>query len=162
VGERVKALLTALSFHKSKATLEPGPFVIAIVHDAQVPKKVVSAAKAAFNENRKTKVGSKSIAALDVRFRDKDSFRKALLKAGADAVYITPGSRSVTRQILNVTRSLKILSIAAVADFVHGLGASLGVEARAGRPKLLINLSGCKNEGIEFDPRLVRLASVFF
>jgi len=162
LSERVKTLLTAISFHKSKGMREPGPFVIALVSDPNAPRELVEQAHAAFDRHKKIKVGRKPIKVIELVYEDGPKFKAALLKASVDAVYISADSRRVTRQVLNVTREIKILSITAVADYVHRLGASVGVESRAGKAKLLINLSSCKNEGVEFDARLLRLASVYF
>jgi len=162
LDERVKTLLTAISYHKSKGMREPGPFVIALVSDPQAHKEVIERAHQAFSHHKNLKIGRKPFKLVHLPYEDAKSFRAALQKDSVDAVYIAAESRRITRQVLNITREVKILSITAVADYVHRLGASLGVEARAGKPKLLINLSSCKNEGVEFDARLLRLASVYF
>jgi len=162
LSERVKTLIAAVSYQKSKGMREPGPFVIALVSDPRAPRELIEKAHQAFLEHKNMKVGNKPIKLIVLNYDDEKKFKATLIKEGVDAVFITAGSRRITRQILNVTREIKVLSITAVADYVHRLGASLGVEARAGKPKLLINLSSCKNEGVEFDSRLLRLASVYF
>lgn len=158
----VQTLLKAISYHNSKGMQEPGPFVIALVSDPNAHKEVVEKAHQAFANHADMKIGRKPFRLIHLAYEDAKSFRADLSKHSADAVYITAESRRVTRQVLNITREVKILSITAVADYVHRLGASLGVEVRAGKPKLLINLSSCKNEGVEFDSRLLRLAAVYF
>jgi hypothetical protein len=162
ISDAVQFMLKAVALHRSKATDQPGAFVVAIVHAPEVSGDLVRDVRAAFQSNQAITIRGKALETIEITFSDPVRLKKELLKAKAAAVYITADSRSITRAVLNVTRDIKILSITAEPDYVHWLGASLGVESRAGKPKLLINLSGCKNEGIEFDARLLQLASVYF
>jgi hypothetical protein len=162
LATKIKTLLTAMGYHKSKAMSAPGPFVIAIIPDADTPADEIREIKAAFAENHKVKIGKKSVEVIEVVYRSPQDLEAQLGQRGVGAVYLPAGTRKVVRQVLNVSRNLKLLSITSVSDYVHWMGASLGVEQKGKIAKLMINLSGCKNEGVDFDPRVLRLATVFF
>ena len=108
------------------------------------------------------KVGGKEIQFETTVFQSKNQLSKEIAKKNASAVYITRGNESNIRAILGVTKLAKVMSIAGDYGYVHWHGASLGVERVGGKNKILVSLTGCKNEGVVFDARLLRMASVFF
>ncbi|HOX42808.1 MAG TPA: YfiR/HmsC family protein [Myxococcota bacterium] len=162
LSSKVKALLTAVGYHRSKAMSSKKNIVIAICYDDDTPPEVVAQARAAFEEHKRVKIGGRSFTTIDLVYKDSKSFDAELRAQGVGAVFLCEGTRKSVRQMLNVTMVVKVLSFTTDADYVHWLGVSLGVEREGKEPKLMVNLSGCKNEEVEFDSRLLRLATVFF
>jgi len=162
VDAKVKALLTAMGYHRSRAMENKRQLVIAICRDADTPAEVAAEARAAFEHHRALKIGGRSFSVVEFIYRDSKEFEERLRAEGVGAVFLCEGTRKSVRQMLNVTMVVKVLSFTTDADYVHWLGVSLGVEREGQEPKLMVNLSGCRNEGVEFDSRLLRLATVFF
>ncbi len=159
---QTKAMLNSMSYHKSPSVNKAEKIVIALLYDESIPAQKVAAIKAGFEKNKDTKIGKKTFSVIEISFATVDELKKKLSAAKANAVYIVSGSEGAARKAVSATRNLKMLSMAGDPDHVHWLGVCLGVESKLDKLKILINLSGCKIEGVHFDPRLLRIASVSF
>lgn len=71
-------------------------------------------------------------------------------------IYI--GSESVLSQLQTYTKANKILSITGTPDFV-AKGVSLAVGISEGKPKIMLNLSASKDEGIDWNPAILKVAA---
>jgi hypothetical protein len=79
---------------------------------------------------------------------------------GALATYLTPGFAA---QVPGIARSLvgaPVLTLAAVESYVPQ-GAVLGVEVLSGKPRISVNLSQAKSQGLDFPSALLKLARVY-
>jgi hypothetical protein len=160
--ERVEALLKAVGYHRSRFTRGSQPLVIGIAHAADTPPEAVARAREAFAAHQKLKLGGKAFTVVELTYKDPQDLKARLSEAGVGAVFLPAESRHIVRQVLNVTRAVKMLSFTSEPDYVHWMGVGLGVERSAQGLKPMVNLSGCQNEGVEFDSRLLRVAKVFF
>ncbi|RLB56258.1 MAG: hypothetical protein DRI34_09390 [Deltaproteobacteria bacterium] len=159
---QVKILLNSISYHQSPRIKNAAKIVIAVVHEESASSEQAAIIKAAFEKNGSTKIGKKPFSVVDISFTGITDLKKKLTAQGANVVYVVAGSEATARKSVSATRALKMLSVAGEPNYVHWLGVCLGVEATAGRRKILINLSGCKLEDVRFDPRLLRIATVSF
>ncbi|HUU01164.1 MAG TPA: hypothetical protein VM425_06995 [Myxococcota bacterium] len=161
---QAKELLDAMSASKSLsgAPKSQGPFVIAVVHDRNVPTSVLAAIKKAFDQNKTVKVRGREFSTPIVAFRDAAELKDRLTKLHAEAVFIPAGSNHSVRIVLSVTRRLKILSSTNVADYVHWRGVTLGLDASGEIIKAMINLASCRDEKVEFGKKIMDGAIVFF
>ncbi len=87
-------------------------------------------------------------------------FSDHLLKSGAVAVYVCEGLGGKLATISRHTRARKALTFTNQRDFVRRrLG--VGIVAKKGRAKLLVNLPASRAEGAKLSSALLRLARVF-
>jgi hypothetical protein len=75
-----------------------------------------------------------------------------------EVVYV--GSASMTDRVVEYTRANGIMSITGRPEEVKK-GVTLGVGVLKGKPKILLNLPSSKAEGIDWNPALLKIASVF-
>ena len=69
------------------------------------------------------------------------------------------GDSSKTHEVISYTRANKILSITGLPDQVNN-GITLGVGVLGGKPKIMLNISSSKEEGVDWNPALLKIASV--
>lgn len=162
VAEQIPVLLYALKYHKMEQTRTGDTFLVLIVYPPDFASEKLAEVKTAFEALAGKKVKGRAIQFKPVMYQSKQQLRQDIARKKASAVYITQSNKSNIRAILSVTKSAKVMSIAGSYGYVHWHGASLGVERVGGKNKILVSLMGCKNEGVEFDARLLRMASVFF
>ena len=137
-------------------------FVIAVVHDSSVSDETVEAVKAAFAKHKGKQVGGKEVSTVVIPFEGREDLTKKLRLTRARGVFITENNEKIVREVLGATRTLKIISMSNVPDYVHWLGVTLGVEAEGRKPKVMVNLASCQHEKIKFDEEVLANASVYF
>jgi hypothetical protein len=71
-------------------------------------------------------------------------------------IYI--GSESSLAQILAYTKGNKILSITGIPDLVSK-NVTLAVGTSEGKPKIMLNLSSSKDEGVDWNPAILKVAA---
>ena len=140
-------------------------FVIAIVHDSSVADETVEAVKTAFGKLKGKQIGGKNISTVVIPFEGREDLTKKLRLTRARGVFITENNEKIVREVLGATRSLKIISMSNVPDYVHWLGVTLGVEAEGRKPKIMIAKqipAFVEHEKIKFDEETLANASVYF
>jgi hypothetical protein len=114
-------------------------------------------AKEAFTAAGKVKGLPLRIAPVDL---DSGARLEAVVAAGrADIVYVCPLRSVSADSITAATRAAKALSLTGVPSLVEK-GISLGVDLKAGKPEIILNLAGAQAEGADFGSDLVKVARV--
>lgn len=72
-------------------------------------------------------------------------------------IYI--GSESVLSQLQTYTSTNKVLSITGNPELV-AKGVSMSVGISDGKPKIMLNLSASKDEGIDWNPAILKVATI--
>lgn len=83
----------------------------------------------------------------------------ALRAAGVDILYVTPLRSAEIPQVAEVCAGLRIPTFTGVPAYV-GEGIALGVDRRAGKPVVLVNLPAARAAGTELSSQLLKLAEV--
>ncbi len=73
-------------------------------------------------------------------------------------IYI--GDSSMFDEIIKYTRSNNILSLTGIPSLVEK-GATLGVGVSGGKPKVLLNISSSKKEGISWNPVILKISKIY-
>ena len=147
LDSEIEALIKALAHLKSAPKNTKAAYVIAIVHNREVPIKLLSKTKKAFENNQDLKIQGRAVTVVLISFCDAAKLNDKLVKKKPAAVYIPAGNDKSIRVILSVTRRMQLLSTTNVPDFVHWKGVTLGVDSsKGGHPKIMVNLAGCQNE----------------
>jgi hypothetical protein len=73
---------------------------------------------------------------------------------GAKVIYVGSDPSSVT----GYSQSNNVLTITGIPELVNQ-GVTLGVKIEAGKPKILLNLSSTKAEGVNWNPAILKVAS---
>ena len=75
-------------------------------------------------------------------------------------VYLTPGFSGEIPAIRDAVGSLKLLTVASLADYVPA-GIVLGFDLVSGRPKLVVNLSQARRQHVDFRAEVLKLMRVY-
>ena len=67
------------------------------------------------------------------------------------------GKSANVGKALEYSRANKILSITGIVDYVNK-GVTLGVGVEGGKPKILLNLSSSSDEGLDWNPAIIKIA----
>ncbi|MCP4347762.1 MAG: YfiR family protein [Desulfobacterales bacterium] len=73
-------------------------------------------------------------------------------------IYI--GDTAIFDEIIKYTRSNNVLSLTGIPDLVKK-GATLGVGVSDGKPKVLLNISSSKKEGISWNPVILKISKIY-
>lgn len=76
---------------------------------------------------------------------------------GQHPTLIFVGSTADPEAVLSFTRSRKILSATNVPSFVEK-GVTVGVTVENNRPRVLLNLVGSEQEGLNWNPKILKIA----
>lgn len=95
------------------------------------------------------KIGNSTLTAINTGF--------SVPEEKPSVVYI--GDSDNIEDILNYTRSNKVLSITGIPDMISK-GVTLGVGVSGGKPKVLLNYESLKLEKVNMDPAIHRIAKV--
>jgi hypothetical protein len=86
-------------------------------------------------------------------------WERELKYAGVDVVFLAPLKDGSLEKVVTLCRRLKLTSISSLPEYPSG-GAAIGFEPSGDKPIIVINLTAAREEGADFDSRLLRLARV--
>jgi ABC-type Zn2+ transport system substrate-binding protein/surface adhesin len=101
-------------------------------------------------ENEKARVGQRKIVPVMVDIRK-------LKTAEVHVLYITPGTKTHLKKIVEHSREKKVLTISGVAEHLEQ-GVSIGILPKGDAYQIVLNLTGAEQEEAEFDAALHKLA----
>jgi len=90
---------------------------------------------------------------------EKTNLAEQAAKNGVNTFYVAPVRAIEMKTITAVSRARKILTFTGVAAYVEA-GLAVGIGARGDHPRLIVNLSAAKAEGVEFNAQLLNLAKI--
>jgi hypothetical protein len=90
---------------------------------------------------------------------DEENFQSEVAKWKIDLMLVCPLRGFSLSTIASVCRGNKILSFADISSYVD-YGLSVGIEMKAEKPQIIINIKSAKAEGAEFSSQLLKLARV--
>jgi hypothetical protein len=77
-----------------------------------------------------------------------------------DIVYISPGCKNNLNDIKKITLQKKIITITGVPEYVYDGFASISINLKNNKPKIMVNIQNTKDEGSNFSANLLKLAEV--
>lgn len=83
----------------------------------------------------------------------------AVREERSHVVYLTPGLSSHVAGIAAALEGLRVLTVASVGAYV-ALGAVVGFELAAARPRIVVNLGRARAQDMAFNPQFLRLTRV--
>jgi len=99
------------------------------------------------------------VRAVAVAIDGESELAAALADTTIDLCYVTPLRAINVTAVAAATAARRIMTCTGVPEYVEE-GVAVGVDAKGGRPQILINLAAAKTEGIEFPSQLLRLATI--
>lgn len=151
-------LVKALTFDRNLRTRVGSELVIGVVYQSgfkasrQVKDEFLAAAKASPIRT----VDGTPIGVVPLELQDRASLVAEITKRQVDILYIAP-LRAV--DVGQLTGSQLPLSMTGVPEYVRS-GAAIGVDIKAGKPSILVNLPASRAAGADFSSQLLKLAQV--
>ena len=96
---------------------------------------------------------------VDIETEDGTGLEEAVRESRADILYVAPLRLVEPSAIAAITRELRVMTYTGVPEYVPE-GIAVGLGLRNSRPRILVNLPACAEEGVDFSSRLLQLAEV--
>lgn len=151
-----------LTFDRNLAVRSGNELVIGVVFQQGLRASRAAADEfiAASQESSVRSVAGVPITVRRIPLGDPGTLADALAREQVDVVYFAPLRAVDIASLLAATRPRRILSFSSAPEYV-GQGVAVGLDERAGRPHILINLPSARTEGADFGSTLLGLAEVF-
>jgi hypothetical protein len=96
---------------------------------------------------------------VDIETEDGAGLEEAIQKSRADILYVAPLRLVEPSAIAAITRDLRVMTYTGIPEYVNE-GIAVGIGLRNSRPRILVNLPACEEEGVDFSSRFLQLAEV--
>ncbi len=150
-------LLRALPYDRNLKQRAESGIHIAVVTKNDDPTSTEMAD--AFRKAGKDGVSGLTVEASVVAFESTAQLADAIDEGGINLLYIHPSIETALSSIQEVARSKKIPSVGGTKEIVEK-GASFGVYVVGNVPKLVVNISASRLEGLDFSAELLGISTV--
>jgi len=158
---QIPLLSRILAFDRNFQTHSEDEIVVAIVYQSQF--------RASNNANQEVLDAVKTrnwwwanglpMRCVSVNLSPGRNLREQLTASGADVIYVAPLRAVDIASITAVSRDLDVLTYTGVPEYVRG-GVGVGLDLKANRPLIVVNLDGTREEGSAFSSELLKLARI--
>ncbi|MDD5306139.1 MAG: YfiR/HmsC family protein [Deltaproteobacteria bacterium] len=162
VDQRMKILLRVLTYDRNFLTrADNGKLVVVVLFD---PADTASAAEksevvAALGALKKLTVNGLTMDVEPVSWSGPASLTDALRKRRTGAIYVCGGLQGVAADVARVARESRVATLSGARDLTEK-GLAVAVVLKNGKGQILVNLKTSKDEGMDLDAALLRLAEV--
>jgi hypothetical protein len=94
-----------------------------------------------------------------VDFSGREALERAIREGGLDTLYVCSGLDASLADIKAVTRARKVLTLGSQEAHLRN-GLSVGVFFVEGKNTILVNLEASREEGVQWSPEMLRLATI--
>jgi hypothetical protein len=137
-----------------------GPEIHMILVDLPGNPKSGHAAKQLTQALGHAQVAGKKVRVIRHHYTSPDELKRAIVSERAQVAILTPGFAAQLPRIAAGLVGIRVITMSTDADLVP-LGVVLGFELVSSRPKIAINLTRAKQQNLDFNSDLFRLAKVF-
>jgi hypothetical protein len=154
-------LTRILTFDRNFMTGLGPELIIALVHQPGFPESRDFAREfeAAWKGTGIRDFGGRPIRVVHVELQSITQLRRTLDTTRATVALIAPLRGVSVRETIEAVRGAGVRTVASVAGYVEE-GAAVGFAVRGGKPRIRINLAASRQEGSDFDAKLLTLAEV--
>jgi len=161
VDIQVPILLKVLSFDRRLTDTKRPDLVVGVLFQSGyhtsvgVKSSVMDAAARAGSDP----VAGRRLAVVAIDADEKGALETRLRASRAEVLYVTPIRALDLAAIVTVTRSLGILTVTGVPEFVRS-GLSVGLDLKRDRPAILVNLKAARASGADLAAPLLKMATL--
>ena len=162
VDLQAKLFLTALTYEKNMKEKAVGQFDIGILYFPWLPKSKKEALlfSKALESFKDKKISGLNFNVFLFTYNGAASIKEAIAHKHVEALFIAEGTERSLKEIIQLTRSEKILSWTNKTEYVASCGVTIGVGIKENKPKIYINLTSAKSEGADFSAKFLRIAEI--
>ena len=111
------------------------------------------------NENSDRTISKLPFYFRELRWHSADSLLIHIQSFKINIIYVCPGNENNVDAIRKLSTSKQVLTMTGMPGYVDkGLSVSIGIKNE--KPQIIINLEATKAEGVDFDPKLLRIAKI--
>jgi hypothetical protein len=152
VQVQVPLLLRILSFDRNLAQRRTGDLVVAVLYQSR------NRTSLAIAEEVSRLLGSvPGTEAVGIDLDKVTDLRAALAQSGGQVLYVSPLRGVEIGGIVRVSRVAGVTTVTGVPRYVDE-GIAIGLDLKAERPEIVVNLEGARAEGADFTAQLLKLA----
>lgn len=161
-GDQFTLALKILTFDRALGARvgEEAVFGILYLESDPVSLRIKSEMEKIFASKKDVRIGKISVRPVSLALDRSTRWENDLKNAGVEIAYLAPMRHSILVRIIQLCRNSKITTIGSLPDH-PSLGATVGFEPSGDRSAILINLKAAREEGADFNSRLLAMAKVF-
>lgn len=158
---QVPLLLKILTFNRTQQPKTGGEVVIGIVYQGKfrTSLNVKDEFMKEIGSPPSAKLYPYPMRCLPIDLGNAGDLIGTLGEVNVDILYVTPLRAVAMETITAVSRAKKIITMTGVPEYVES-GLAVGIDAKAGKPLIVINVTAAKVEGSEFSSQLLKLSKV--
>jgi hypothetical protein len=159
LGLQVDLFAKVADYDKTLPGRTDGVVRVVVVTRAGVPESAAAGARILKALSNVSRISGLRHDDSEVEFADASSLA-ALCKARAVSIlYMTPGLADVDAAVGRALSGVPVLTVSASAEGVPR-GIILGFDLVGAKPKLLVNLTACRNQRVELSSDVLKIATV--
>jgi hypothetical protein len=159
---QAKLFLTALTYDKNLEKRAHEQVDIGLVYfpeSAQSREEALNLATTLEGFKDK-KISGRSFQTVLFTYNGNEDLKKKIVDEHIDVLFIARGEKQLVHEVLKVTQSEKVLSCTSKAEYVTSCGVTMAVGLKDNKPKIYLNLSSAKREGVDFSAKFLRVAEI--
>lgn len=149
-----KVVMRVLAYDSTIAPSAGSAFKLAILYQGAEPSITKELQKFAGHE-----IQTLPIEVTTLEYKNIGQLRVALKSDGIDAVFVSEDLSAVVSAIVGVCRENQVRSVAPTEEMAKA-GIAIAVVLRDGKPKIIVNLTGAKAEGMRLSARVLGLSEI--
>ncbi|MCK5075288.1 MAG: DUF4154 domain-containing protein [Calditrichia bacterium] len=160
--EQIPVILKALNYNKTIGEKVKKNVNIALIYNPanELSKVTMEEIAEILKDNDKIKIFKKKIKVIPIEFTTKDKLEKKVFIKKLNAFFLCPGVEKNNAQILEIAKFNKIITISSNQNDIINSKATLGVAFSGGKFKPYINLINAKENNVDIDFKLLKIAEV--
>jgi hypothetical protein len=152
VRVQVPLLLRIMSFDRNLAQRRTGDLVIAVLYQSRNRTSMAIA-----EEVTRTLGSLAGTEAVGIDLDNVVDLRAARAQSRGLVLYVSPLRGVEISRIVGVSREAGVTTVTGVPRYVEE-GIAIGLDLKAERPEIVVNLAGARAEGADFTAQLLKLA----
>lgn len=157
---RVAILFKALSYDKNLKRRCGSSVRVGVLHgSSESDRRDARSVVEEIQSHARPKINEMPIKVVDLEAHDRAGIQTALTESGANTVYLGAGLDHLLPVIRVMASRHNIALVTGEAGYLTK-GASLGAVLQNTKPKILVHSANAREQGLDFDARLLRLAEV--
>jgi len=162
VDLQAKLFLTALTYDKNLKKRADEKLHIGLLYFSEIAGSKEEALKFSkvLGKFKDKKVSGLVIDKVSFAYYESDDLKNKISTENINVLYVACGIEKLVKDITKVTQSEKVLSFTSVAEYVTKCGISMAIGLKANRPKIYLNLSSARAEGVDFSAKFLRVVEI--
>jgi uncharacterized protein DUF4154 len=159
VGLQVELFAKVADYDKTLPGRAEGVVRVVVVTRGGVPESTSAAARVLNALSNMSRISGLPHEDSSVQFTDAASLATLCRDRTVGILYMTPGLTDVDDAVARALAGVPVLTVSATADGVPK-GIVLGFDLVGAKPKLLVNLTSCRNQNVRLSSDVLKISTV--